>query len=144
MVNELVGPVQPLAVGVTVMVEVTGTVPVLMAVNVAILPLPEPANPMEASLFVQAYVVPATGPLKLTAVVVALLHKVWSVILFTAGVGFTVMVNELVGPVQPLAVGVTVTVAVTGAEPVLVAVKAAILPLPLAKSPMEVASLVQA
>ena len=88
--------------------------------------------------------VPATGFVKFTAVVVALLQSVWSVMLSTVGVGFTVMVNELVGPVQPLAVGVTVMVEVTGAVPPLVAVKAAMLPLPLAKRPMEASSFVQA
>ena len=69
-------PVQPLAVGVTVTVAVTGAVPVLVAVNAPMLPLPEPARPIDVVLFVQAYVVPATGFVKVTAVVVAPLHKV--------------------------------------------------------------------
>jgi len=137
-------PGQPFAVGVTVTVDVTGALPVLVAVKVAILPLPEPAKPMDASLLVQAYVVPATGFVKLTAVVVAPLHKVWSLTLSTEGVGFTVMVNVSTGPGQPLAVGVTVTVAVTGALPVFVAVKVPILPLPEAAKPMEASLFVHA
>ncbi len=50
----------------------------------------------------------------MTAVVDAPLHTVWSLMLSTEGEGFTVISKLLVGPVQPLAVGVTVTVAVTG------------------------------
>ena len=53
-----VGPLQltPLLakVGVTVMVAVTGIVPVLTAVKLAILPSPLAAKPMLISLFVQA------------------------------------------------------------------------------------------
>ncbi len=75
------------------------------------------------------------------AVVDAPLQSVWSVTLSTVGVGFTVMVNVQVGaPGQPLAVGVTVTVAVTGADPVFTLLKAAILPFPEAAKPI-VASL---
>jgi hypothetical protein len=47
------------------------------------------------------------------------------------------MVNDNDVPTQPLAVGVTVMVATTGAVPGLVAVKDGILPVPLAASPME-------
>ena len=61
----------------------------------------------------------------------------------TVGMGFTVMVKVSGVPVQPLAVGVTVMVALMGALVVLVAVKAAIFPDPLAASPMAVLSLVQ-
>ena len=82
-------------------------------------------------------------PEKFTAVVLAPAHGVWSAGLVTVGVGFTVMVKVWAVPVQPLADGVTVMVAVTGVEPVLVAVKAFIFPLPLAASPMEVALFVQ-
>ena len=69
-------PGHPLAVGVTVMVAVTGAVPVLVAVKAPMLPLPDAPKPMEASLFVHAYVVPVTLPVKFTAVVVAPLHSV--------------------------------------------------------------------
>jgi hypothetical protein len=47
------------------------------------------------------------------------------------------MVKLTGAPVQPLAEGVTVIVAVTGVLVLLVAVKEAMLPLPLAASPME-------
>ena len=46
-------------------------------------------------------------------------------------------------PAHPFAVGVTVMVAVTGAVPVLTAVKEAISPVPLAARPMEVFEFVQ-
>ena len=64
------------------------------------------------------------------------------------GVGFTVMVKVCTVPLQlcpPFVyVGVTVTVAVTGAVPVFAAVKAGMSgPEPLAASPIEVVLLVQ-
>ena len=50
-------------------------------------------------------------------------HTVWVAgVATTAGMGFTVMVNVLAGPVHPLAVAVTVTVATIGAPVVFVAV----------------------
>ena len=61
----------------------------------------------------------------------------------TTGVGLTVIVNVIDGPLQPLATGVTVIVAVTGALVVFVAVKAAILPVPDAARPMLVLLFVQ-
>ena len=76
MVNAFGVPTQPLAVGVIVIVDVTGAVPVLVAVNVAISPLPLAAKPMLASEFVQANVVPATGLVKVTAAVADPLHNV--------------------------------------------------------------------
>lgn len=93
---------------------------------------------MLALLLVQLYTVPATGPAMVMAVVAVPLHTVWLAIVFTDGVGFTVMVKVTGTPVQvtPLVkVGVTVIVAVTGALVVLVAVKMAILPVPDAASP---------
>ena len=65
-----------MAVGVIVIVDVTGAVPVFVAINVAISPLPFAAKPIDASEFVQANVVPATGLVKLTALVDAPLHNV--------------------------------------------------------------------
>jgi hypothetical protein len=144
MVNVSTGPGQPLAVAVTDTVAVTGALPVLVAVKVPMLPLPDATKPMDASLFVHANVEPAVGLVKVMAVVVAPLHKVWSVTLSTEGAGFTVMVNVSTGPGQPLAVGVTVTVAVTGALPVFVAAKAPILPLPDVAKPMEASLFVHA
>ena len=46
-------PGQPFAVGVTVTVEVIGTVPVLTAVNVPILPVPEVPRPVAVLSLVQ-------------------------------------------------------------------------------------------
>ena len=53
------------------------------------------------------------------------------------------MVNDKGAPVQPLAAGVTVIVAMTGLVEVLVAIKEAILPAPPAARPIEVVLLVQ-
>jgi len=65
----------------------------------------------------------------------------------TVGMGFTVMVNEEGVPVQVTAplvnCGVSVMVAVMGALVVLVVTKAAILPVPLAPSPMSGLSFTQ-
>ena len=57
--------------GVTVIVAITGAVPVLTAANEAIFPVPLANNPIEGVLFVQRYVVPATVPPNDTAVVLA-------------------------------------------------------------------------
>ena len=59
------------------------------------------------------------------------------------GRGLTVIVKEVGVPGQLLAVGVTVIVAVTGFAVALVAVKAAMFPLPLAARPMLVVLFVQ-
>ena len=82
-------------------------------------------------------------PVKFTAVVVAPLHTVWSAGLVTMGAGSTVMVKETGEPGQPFIVGVTVMVPVVGALVVLVAVKEAIFPLPLAAKPIVVLLFVQ-
>lgn len=128
-------------------VAVTGALVVLIAAKAAILPVPAPTSPIEVLLLVQLYTVPVTGPVKFIALVVAPLHKTWLATAFTDGVGFTVMVKLIAGPVQvtPPAVntGVTVIVATTGALVILVAVKLPILPVPLAASPMLVVLLVQ-
>ena len=133
--------------GVTVIVAVTGAVPVLTAVNEAISPVPLADNPMEGVLLVQRYVVPTTAPPNVTAAVLSPLHTNWLDTAFTVGVGFTVIVNVFEEPVQdtePLVkVGVTVMVAVTGDVPVLTAVNAAIFPAPLAPRPIAVLSFVQ-
>lgn len=107
MVNVLDGPLQlipPLVkVGVTVMVAVTGVLPVLIAINDGIVLAPLAPRPMDGLLFVQLYTVPATGPVMVTAVVAAPAHTVWLAIVFTAGVGLTVMVNVTGVPVQVVA-----------------------------------------
>ena len=76
-VNDEEGPAQLLAVGVTMMVAVTGAIPALTAVNDAILPVPVAANPMLVVLLVQLYVVPATLPVKFIVAVEAEVQRTW-------------------------------------------------------------------
>ena len=77
---------------------------------------------------------------KVTTGVAPLLQTTKSAGSFTCAVGFTVMIKFSEEPTQdtpPLVkVGVTVTVAVTGDVPPFNAVNDAILPVPLAASPM--------
>lgn len=111
--------------GVTVMVAVTGVLPELTAVKEPILPVPLAASPIDGVLFVQLYTVPGTNPLKLTAVVAALLQTTWLVIVFTVGVGFMVTVTYCGvvlhmnapdgGPGYSYTLGTNVIVVVTGA-----------------------------
>ena len=85
------------------MVAVTGAVPVLIAVKLAILPVPLAARPMEVVLFVQLYTVPGglvTAPVKVTAVVGAPLHTTWLATAFTVGIGLTTTVAVIGVPVQ--------------------------------------------
>lgn len=66
-------------------VAVTGVVPVLTAANAAMLPVPLAASPIDGVSLVQLYVVvpPVLLVPKVTAVVLAPLHTVWLVTLFT-------------------------------------------------------------
>lgn len=141
--NVFCGPVQPSAVGVTVMVDVIGMEPGFVAVKGVTLSVPLAAKPMPVLLFVHVNVVPNTGPEKFTAEVEAPLHNVWSVMLSTAGVGFTIIANEAAVPVQLFAVGITDIVAVTGTVPLFTALNAAMFPFPDAANPMDVLSFVQ-
>jgi hypothetical protein len=136
-------PLQPLATGVTVMVAVMGDVVGLIAMNDGIFPVPDAPKPIEVLLLVQVYTVPVTGPLMVTAAVAEPAQTAWFAIAFTDGVGFTVMVKVTGVPLQPAADGVTVIVAVIGAAVALVAVKAAILPVPDAARPIAVLLFVQ-
>src|SRR5688500_6268632 len=74
-VGVIAEPIQPAAVGVTVIVPVTFAAPVLVAVNDAMSPVPLAARPIDVVLFVQLYVVPITAPVKVIAVVAAPLHS---------------------------------------------------------------------
>jgi hypothetical protein len=65
---------------------------------------------------------PVVGLVKLIAAAAAPLQYVALAIELTVGVGFTVTVNVVAGPVHPFAVAVTLTVAVTGELVALVAV----------------------
>ena len=70
MVEVLGSPLQPLDMGVTVIVAVTSTFDVLTAVKEAMLPVPEATSPIEGVLFIQLYTVPDTGdPSKLIVAV---------------------------------------------------------------------------
>ena len=62
MSNVAGAPVHPFADGVTVIVALIGKTVALVAVKGGILPEPLAASPMAVLLFVQAYVVPFTGP----------------------------------------------------------------------------------
>jgi hypothetical protein len=137
MVKDKGVPTHPLAVGVTVMVAITGAVPVLVAVKEGIFPDPLPARPMDGVELTHVKVVPATGPPRVTIVVAAPLQYATLLIALTVGVGYTVMVKENGVPTHPLAVGVTVIVATTVTLPALVAVNEGIFPVPLAASPMD-------
>ena len=62
---------QPLAVGVTVIVAVIGAVVPLVAVKVGTLPEPLAVRPIAVLLLVHVYVVPLTGPVKVVVGAVA-------------------------------------------------------------------------
>jgi hypothetical protein len=84
---------------------------------------------------------------KFTAAVVAPLQTTWLLTTLTVAVGLTVKVKVPAAPIQvvpPLvSEGVTVMVALMGAVVVLLTVKAAILPVPLAVRPIPGLLLVQ-
>ena len=143
-VNVLVPDTQPLAVPVTVIVAtIVAPVP-LVTTNGLILPVPLAASPIAVLELVQVNTVPAVAPEKVIAVVVPPSQSAWLAMAFTVGVGFTVIVNVMPEPVQPLAVvGVTVIVAVIGAAVLFIAMKLGILPWPDAARPIEVLLLVQ-
>jgi hypothetical protein len=131
------------------MVAVTGAVVVFVAVNTGRFPTPLAAKPIDGVLFVQLYtIVPPVAVLaKVTAVVAVALQSTLLATAVTVAVGFTVMVKMEAVPVQltpPLVyVGVTVMVSTTGAVPVLMAVKDAMSPVPLAAKPIEVFLFIQ-
>ena len=143
MVNVTALPVQVPDTGIMLIVAVTGILLVLTAVNGMIFPLPLAGKPIEMLLFVQLKFVLLSVPEKLIKLVPAPLHKTRFGGCTTLGVGLTVMVNVCAAPGQPAADGVTVIVAVTGAEPVLIAANAGIFPLPDAAKPIDVLLFVQ-
>ena len=85
MVKVISGPVQPLFVGVTLMVAVMGAVVLLVAVKPGILPEPLAASPMEGVLFIQSYTVAGWEPEKVTVGVEAPLQTEKLATLFTVG-----------------------------------------------------------
>ncbi len=141
----------PLAkVGVTVMVALIGAVPPLVAVKAGSGPLPLAPRPIAVLLLLHSYVVlpPLRSVVKVNAGTAALLQCTWSAGSSTCADGLTVIVKVCAGPVQLspplLKVGVTVMVALIGAVPPLVAVKAGSGPLPPAPRPIEVLLFVHA
>ena len=122
-----------------------GVLPLLRPVKDVMFPVPLAARPMLVLSLV--HVKDVAVPLNVTVVVGVLLHTTWLPIAATAGVGCTVIVNDLVGPLHVTApnvyFGVMVIVATTGVEPLLVATNDPMFPVPLAASPIEAVSLVQ-
>jgi hypothetical protein len=73
MVNNSGVPIHPFAVGITVIVAITGAVPALVAVKDGIFPVPFAASPMDMVLLTHAKVEPDTGPeIEITDVVAPL------------------------------------------------------------------------
>lgn len=101
-------PMHPLAIGVTVIVALTGDEPVLFPENAPILPVPFDAKPIDGVLFVQLKLVPATALEKMTAVVLTWSQSLWLAGCTTSGVGFTIKVKFCEGPEQPFANGAIV------------------------------------
>jgi hypothetical protein len=85
-------PAHVLAVGVMVMEAVFGAIPVLVAVNEGIFPVPDAVSPMAGSLFTHTNVVPApTGLLMVVTGTLIVLQKTWSATGSTVGVGLTMI-----------------------------------------------------
>lgn len=136
-VKERAAPRQ-VAVGVTVITAVLVVVPLLVAVNEGIAaPDPDAAKPTDVLELVQVKVVPESVLLNGNAPAVAPLHTVVLAGSIAVGDGVTLTVNDLAVPAQVAAVGVTEITAVAVTEPVLMAVKAEIVPDPDAARPMD-------
>jgi hypothetical protein len=119
---------------VNVVVPVIVYVVVKVGLAVTVLPVPE-LNPVVG---VQVYV---SAP---DAVNVAEApEQMVAPLTVTTGLGFTVMVNVIGVPLQPLAMGVTVMVDTIGVLPVLVAMNDGIFPAPLDARPIDPLLLVQ-
>lgn len=142
-------PVQPLADGVMVKVTSSGAVEVIDSNSVPLIGLPVPLAGMPVTCtrlsLVHVYVVPGILLVSTIGVIGEPEQIVWLTGEAKAsGEGFTNTVAVVVGPTQPLAVGVIVKVTVTGTKVVLVSMPL-MLPDPLAAIPVTVAvlSLVQ-
>ena len=83
-------PVQPFAAGVTVMEPLIGTFVLFVAINDGMLPDPFAARPIVVLSFIQVKVVPKTGPVGESNVVVSPLQNSLFMRLLIVGVGFTV------------------------------------------------------
>ena len=139
MVYWLVGPGQLLAEGVMVMVASTGVEPVFVAVNDGIFPTPAGSSPIAGLLFAHAKLVPEVWLDRLTdpTAIPLQIERLGGTGLIS-GEGFTVIVKASEGPGQLFSVGVMVMVEVIVAVVKLLAVKAGMLPVPFAPSPIDV------
>ena len=100
-VNVIGVPVQPPAPGVTVIVATIGPLVALVVTNGCISPVPDAARPMAVLLFVQLYVEPGV-PLNVITGVVTPVQYTLLLTGVTIGIGLTVIVKVLEGPVQPV------------------------------------------
>ena len=135
--------------GVTLIVANTGVLPLFIAVNEGISPVPPEPRPILVLSLVQVYVV--TPEVLLVVKVTDVnepLHTTWLPGGFISPEGFTVIVKVCDGPIHetpPLMNnGVTTIVDITGEVPVLMAMNEDMSPVPLAARPMLVVLLVQA
>ena len=99
----VVGPAQPLALGVMVKVTVIGANVVLVRLPLIGDPDPLAGIPVTVATLslVQVYVVPATGPVSTIGVMAEPLQIVWLAgVAVAVGVGFTSTVAVMLGPVQ--------------------------------------------
>ena len=87
MVNVDAVPVQPFAVGVTVIVAVIGAVVAFVATKEGIFPEPLATRPMAVLVFIHVNVVPLTGPDKFVIGIVGPAQYVWLLIEFTVAAG---------------------------------------------------------
>ena len=146
-----VGPLQvrPLAVkeGTMANCAVIGLVPLLIAVNAGIVPVPEVGVSPITPVVIQLYVALGMLPDSAIAVLKFPLQTSRLAGASAVGTGFTVMVKVLEMPgqllVPPETTGVTINVAVIGPVVVFVAVNAGMLPVPDAANPIAVLLLVQ-
>ena len=106
------------------------------------MPVPETPIPTPAFVFIQLCTLPAGVPVNIVLIFCPP-HTLTSVILFTTGVGFTVIVNTVAVPTHELAVGITLIVA-TCVVITFGALKEGILPVPFAAKPMAVLLFVHA
>ena len=137
-------PVHEFAVGIMETIEVSiFTLLVSLAVNELRLSIPDIPKPIEVSVFVHAKLVFATAPPMIIFVVATPLQMVTLLGMVTFGVGSTTYIKLRVDPWQPLACGVTIIVAVSITNDVLVAANELMFPVPVSKVPILVRLLVQ-
>ena len=86
--------------GVMTMVPEIGAFVLFVPLKGRIFPLPDTPRLMAELELVHAKEVPATGPLKVTALVLALLQTTWSEGFVNEGIGLTVMIKDCGVPTQ--------------------------------------------